>query len=132
MTGTSGSDAEPDRADTTAEAASPAAPAPLSNLHEEEEEPMEDTPIQPAEEEVLPSSYAGVPLSLTSFLPSADIQDTPSLNKYWSQRFRLFSKYSQGIQLDHGECMSHACQCMSHTCNMYVTCMSHACHMALR
>ena len=49
--------------------------------------------------------YAGVPLSFVSLLPATPtiIEDTPSLAKYWSQRFRLFSKYSDGIQLDHGE-----------------------------
>ncbi len=49
--------------------------------------------------------YAGVSLSLGSLLPATPtiLEDTPSLAKYWSQRFRLFSKYSEGIQLDHGE-----------------------------
>ena len=50
-----------------------------------------------------PASYAGMSLSYPPLLPAASVQDTPSLAKYHSQRYRLFSKFDQGVQLDHGE-----------------------------
>lgn len=49
------------------------------------------------------SNYAGKPLSFTSLLPMISVEDSPSLRKYWSQRYRLFSRYDQGIQMDKGE-----------------------------
>ena len=35
-------------------------------------------------------------------LPPAEIADNPELMKYWAQRYRLFSRYDDGIQLDRG------------------------------
>lgn len=32
-----------------------------------------------------------------------DIRKNPSLLKYWHNRFRLFSKFDQGIKLDEGK-----------------------------
>lgn len=49
------------------------------------------------------SDYAGQPLSFTSLLPTISAEDSPTLCKYWSQRYRLFSRYDQGIQMDQGE-----------------------------
>lgn len=49
------------------------------------------------------SDYAGQPLSFTSLLPTISAEDSPTLCKYWSQRYRLFSRYDQGIQMDKGE-----------------------------
>ena len=57
------------------------------------------------QQEQLPiiSNYAGKPLSFTSLLPTISAEDSPTLRKYWSQRYRLFSRYDQGIQMDKGE-----------------------------
>ena len=49
------------------------------------------------------SDYAGQPLSFTSLLPTISAEDSPTLCKYWSQRYRLFSRYDQGIRMDQGE-----------------------------
>ena len=49
------------------------------------------------------TSYAGKPLSLSSLMPTMSAESSPSLCKYWSQRYRLFSLYDQGIQMDNGE-----------------------------
>ena len=49
------------------------------------------------------SNYAGKPLLFTSLLPTISAEDSPALHKYWSQRYRLFSKYDQGIHMDKGE-----------------------------
>ena len=51
------------------------------------------------------SDYAGQPLSFSSLLPTMSAKDSPALCKYWSQRYRLFSRYDQGIQMDKGETM---------------------------
>lgn len=50
-----------------------------------------------------PSSYVGQPLTFSQLLPTATVDDTPVLKKYWSQRYRLFSKYDEGICMDNGE-----------------------------
>lgn len=53
----------------------------------------------------LPSvtNYAGKPLSFSSILPTTSAEESPTLHKYWSQRYRLFNLYDQGIQMDIGE-----------------------------
>ena len=50
-----------------------------------------------------PSPYVGQPLTFSQLLPTATVDDTPALKKYWSQRYRLFSKYDEGICMDNGE-----------------------------
>ena len=47
--------------------------------------------------------YAGTPLPLSTLLPVNTAKDSPALVKYWSQRYRLFSKFDDGVCLDHGE-----------------------------
>ncbi len=76
--------------------------------------------------------YGGKPLSFSSFLPGSSLSvspsgplpvssipdvvsadsssylsasplTTPSLAKYWTQRYRLYSKFDAGVQLDEGE-----------------------------
>ena len=43
-------------------------------------------------------------------------EDMPSdMRKYWAQRYRLFSKFDQGIQMDTGQC--------SHINAMYRACV---------
>ena len=37
-------------------------------------------------------------------LPPEIIANKPSLKKYWAQRYKLFSKYDDGIKLDLGIC----------------------------
>lgn len=32
-----------------------------------------------------------------------EIAAEPELAKYWAQRYRLFSRFDEGIKLDHGE-----------------------------
>lgn len=32
-----------------------------------------------------------------------EIADDPELSKYWAQRYRLFSRFDEGIQLDRGK-----------------------------
>lgn len=32
-----------------------------------------------------------------------EIASQPELAKYWAQRYRLFSRFDEGIKLDHGE-----------------------------
>lgn len=80
-------------------------------------------------QEVLVVCYAGQPIAFSSLLPSFGITSTlssnmetspqlesseptpsvpqtaPSLAKYWSQRYRLFSKFDTGIHLDDGKAM---------------------------
>ena len=46
--------------------------------------------------------YAGQPLPLTDLLPRPHTSPTVQLNKYWSQRYRLFSRYDDGVCLDRG------------------------------
>ena len=50
-----------------------------------------------------PSTYVGQPLTFSQLIPTATVDDTPALKKYWSQRYRLFSKYDEGICMDNGE-----------------------------
>lgn len=47
--------------------------------------------------------YAGKTLSFSSLLPTISAEDSFTLKKYWSQRYRLFSRYDQGIKMDKGE-----------------------------
>ena len=66
---------------------------------------MHDSSVVSELEQQLPvvSDYASKPLSFTSLLPTISAEDCPILHKYWSQRYRLFSRYDQGIQMDKGE-----------------------------
>lgn len=49
-------------------------------------------------------SAAGQKISVSDFLPPPScISFDHMLTKYWSQRFRLFSLYDQGIRMDHGK-----------------------------
>ena len=66
---------------------------------------MHDSSVVSELEQQLPvvSDYASKPLSFTSLLPTISAEDCPILRKYWSQRYRLFSRYDQGIQMDKGE-----------------------------
>lgn len=50
-----------------------------------------------------PSTYAGQPLTFSQLIPTATVDETPTLKKYWSQRYRLFSMYDEGICMDNGE-----------------------------
>ena len=50
-----------------------------------------------------PSTYAGQPLTFSQLIPTATVDDSPTLKKYWSQRYRLFSMYDEGICMDNGE-----------------------------
>ena len=47
-------------------------------------------------------TFAGKPLSLDDLLPRPHLSPTPELKKYWSQRYRLFSRYDDGVCLDKG------------------------------
>ena len=68
----------------------------LVPLHQEvtHDPPMADRQQMP--------HYAGKPLSFKSLLPTTSAEHCPTLDKYWSQRYRLFSRYDHGIQLDSG------------------------------
>ena len=46
--------------------------------------------------------YAGRPLPLTDLLPRPHLSPSDKLAKYWSQRYRLFSRYDDGVCLDRG------------------------------
>ena len=46
--------------------------------------------------------YAGRPLPLDELLPRPHLSPSGQLAKYWSQRFRLFSRYDDGVCLDRG------------------------------
>ena len=46
--------------------------------------------------------YAGRPLPLDELLPCPHLSPSGQLAKYWSQRFRLFSRYDDGVCLDRG------------------------------
>lgn len=41
-----------------------------------------------------------------------EIAAEPELAKYWAQRYRLFSRFDEGIKLDHGELVSHNASCL--------------------
>ena len=53
-------------------------------------------------QEVQPLAYAGKPLLFSAILPPPHNSPTANLDKYWSQRYRLFSHYDDGICLDQG------------------------------
>ena len=57
--------------------------------------------------------HAGKRLDFPRLLPLTCPQDTPSLAKYWSQRYRLFSRFNNGIHLDSGKGETEMCICMS-------------------
>ena len=61
--------------------------------------------MEDSQEQQLPviTDYAGKPLSFTSLLPTMTAAQSPTLNKYWSQRYRLFSRYDRGVRMDSGE-----------------------------
>ena len=46
--------------------------------------------------------YAGQPLPLNDLLPHPQISPMLELDKYWSQRYRLFSRYDDGVCIDRG------------------------------
>ena len=46
--------------------------------------------------------FAGVPLDLETVSPPHG-KPSGSLAKYWSQRYRLFSRFDQGVLLDEGK-----------------------------
>lgn len=46
--------------------------------------------------------YAGRPLPLADLLPRPHLSPSDKLAKYWSQRYRLFSRYDDGVCLDRG------------------------------
>ncbi len=51
----------------------------------------------------VPDQFASLPLSFSDLLPDQyDPQRSPALAKYWSQRYRLFSKFDEGIRMDTG------------------------------
>lgn len=60
---------------------------------EQKETPPDDAPS-------LLQSYAGHTLSFSGLLPCVNAQDSPRLTKYWAQRFRLFSRFNEGVCLD--------------------------------
>lgn len=47
----------------------------------------------------------------------AEIAAEPELAKYWAQRYRLFSRFDEGIKLDHGESRSKQ---NTHTFNLFI------------
>lgn len=48
-------------------------------------------------------AYVGKPIDFTELIPLAeDEQIQRYLSKYWSQRYRLFMKYDDGIKMDKG------------------------------
>jgi len=49
-----------------------------------------------------PSLYAGQPLNFTQIMPTTADSSTTAVQKYWSQRYRLFSMYDKGICMDNG------------------------------
>ena len=49
------------------------------------------------------ADYAGKRLCLEDFLPAHGTTSIVHMSKYWSQRYRLFSKYDEGICMDKGE-----------------------------
>ena len=49
-----------------------------------------------------PWEFAGKPLPLINLLPCPHLSPSVQLHKYWSQRYRLFSRYDDGICLDRG------------------------------
>ena len=51
-------------------------------------------------------TFAGKPLPLIDLLPRPHLSPTTQLLKYWSQRYRLFSRYDNGICLDRGTCIA--------------------------
>ena len=46
---------------------------------------------------------AGEPLQLSTLLPPLLSSAPPRLAKYWSQRYRIFSKYDEGVRMDQGQ-----------------------------
>ena len=66
---------------------------------EEERQAMEGSEVGDA---ALTRPYAGKPLPLNELLPKPYLSPTAELNKYWNQRYRLFSRYDNGICLDRG------------------------------
>lgn len=62
--------------------------------------------------------YAGQPLSLTKLLPPSVEPASNKMAKYWSQRYRLFSRYDQGVCMDNGEFSSNSSS--SSRCNVYL------------
>ena len=78
---------------------------------EEEEEEVEKEEKDEESEEVEQGlamggtgfrEYAGRPLPLDELLPRPHISPSDQLAKYWSQRYRLFSRYDDGVCLDRG------------------------------
>ena len=49
------------------------------------------------------ADYAGQCLCLEDLLPAHGTTSMVHMSKYWSQRYRLFSKYEEGICMDKGE-----------------------------
>ena len=86
--------------------------APQTETHTNIEDSSEETCTSEDEEYLSDSApitstiqqnvdFAGQTLCINDFLPTVSSCDE-TLNKYWSQRFRLFSLYDQGIRMDHG------------------------------
>ena len=46
---------------------------------------------------------AGMSVDFQTLLPSGEEPLSGHLKKYWSQRYRLFSRYDEGIVMDHGK-----------------------------
>ena len=59
--------------------------------------------------------YAGQSLAFSDLLPPVAMEPRGShMAKYWSQRYRLFSKFDQGVCLDNGTAVFRCCS--STTC----------------
>lgn len=76
----------------------------MEEMGEEEEEEQEGEDMGPQETITSGfSSLAGQTLNLSTLLPPALTSPPPRLAKYWSQRYRIFSQYDQGVRMDEGE-----------------------------
>lgn len=54
----------------------------------------------------------------------AEMAAEPELAKYWAQRYRLFSRFDEGIKLDRGQYVTHTVSQDLHTVSQSGSCVS--------